>query len=223
MKIEDCFPADYVVVDVETSGLNPYSDRVLEIGVAVVRNRVVEMPALSWVLNPNFPDDEFEVPAKITELTGITTEEVAEKGTDPVSVLQKLQNICNEKMILSHNGIRFDRLFLDVECRRFGFTVSDKHQFLDTAALFKGWRLGMLGLLENMSFFDFANRVLEKRAYGVYFNLGHCCEVLGVDVSDVGDAHRAAVDVVMTHRVLEKLRGVLVNGNKEPQIAQIKK
>ena len=211
MEIKDCFPADYVVVDVETSGLNPYSDRVLEIGVVVVKNREVEMPALSWVLNPNFPDDEFEVPPKITELTGITTEEVAD-GQDPLVILPKLQNICNENMILSHNGIRFDRLFLDEEFKRFGFATSDKHQFLDTAALFKGWHLGMLELLENMSFFDFANRVLEKRAYGVYFNLGHCCETLGVNISDLGNAHRADVDAVMVHRVLEKLRGVLLKG-----------
>ena len=212
MEIKDCFPADYVVVDVETSGLNPYSDRVLEIGVAVVKNREVEMPALSWVLNPNFPNDGFEVPAKITELTGITTEEIIKTGANPVSVLQKLQNICNEKMILSHNGIRFDRLFLDEEFKRFGFKPSDKHKFLDTAALFKGWRLGMLDLLEDMSFYDFANRVLEKRAYGIYFNLGYCCKVLEIDTSDLGDAHRASVDVVMTHRVLEKLRGVLAKG-----------
>ena len=212
MKIENCFPADYVVVDVETSGLNSHSDRVLEVGVAIVRNRIMEMPAISWVTNPNFPNDNFEVPARITELTGITSEEVAETGADPTFIFQKLQNLCDNKMILAHNGIRFDRLFLDEEYKRFGLPLSDKHQFLDTAALFKGWRLGMLDLLENMSFFDFANRVLEKRAYGVYFNLGHCCETLGVNISDLGDAHRAGVDVVMVHRVLEKMRGVLLKG-----------
>ncbi|GAH70140.1 unnamed protein product, partial [marine sediment metagenome] len=59
MKIEDCFPDDYVVVDMETSGLNPYLDRVLEVGVLVVRGREISLPAFSWVLNPNFPDDGF--------------------------------------------------------------------------------------------------------------------------------------------------------------------
>jgi len=210
MKIKDCFPDEYVVVDVETSGLNPYLDRVLEVGVAVVENREMALPPFSWVLNPSFPDDGFEVPAKITELTGITTEEVAKTGADPVSILARLQNLCDGKAIISHNGVRFDRLFLDVEYRRFGFRVPDKHQFLDTAALFKGWKLEMLGLLDDMSFFDFANKVLETRAYGLYFNLGHCCKVLEINVSDLGDAHRASVDVIMVHRVLEKLREVLV-------------
>ena len=214
MKIDDCFPDDYVVVDVETSGLNPYLNRVLEIGVLVVRSREITLPAFSWVLNPNFPDDGFEVPEKITELTGITTEEVAKTGWDPVFALSRLQDICDEKMIISHNGIRFDRLFLDEENKRFGFRLADKHQFLDTAALFKGWRLGMLGLLEEMSFYDFANTVLETKAYGVYFNLAYCCGVLEIDVEDLGDAHRASVDVVMTHRVMEQLRGVLVDAKK---------
>lgn len=214
MKIGDCFPDDYVVVDVETSGLNPSLNRVLEIGVLMVRNRGIQQPAISWVLNPNFPDDGFEVPAKITELTGITSEEVAKTGWDPAFPLSRLQDICDEKMILSHNGIRFDRLFLDEENKRFGFRVADKHQFLDTAALFKGWRLGMLGLLEEMSFYDFASTVLETRAYGVYFNLPYCCEMLEVDVGDLGDAHRASVDVVMTHRVMEQLRGILVDTKK---------
>ena len=210
MKIEDCFPDNYVVVDVETSGLNPYLNRVLEIGVLVVGNREIALSAISWVLNPNFPDDGFEVPPKITELTGITSEVVAKTGWDPVFALSRLQDICDEKMIISHNGIRFDRLFLDEENKRFGFRVVDKHQFLDTAALFKGWRLGMLDLLEDMSFYDFANKVLETRAYGVYFNLPYCCEVLEIDMSDLGDAHRASVDVVMTHRVVERMREVLI-------------
>ena len=212
MNIEDCFPDDYVVVDVETSGLNPYSDRILEVGVLVVKNREIALPAFSWVLNPNFPDDGFEVPAKITELTGITTEEVA-SGQSPLAALSKLLYYCDGGiMLFSHNGVRFDRLFLDAEFNRLWMDKFDKHRFLDTAALFKGWRLGMLGLLEGMSFYDFANRVLETRAYGVYFNLPYCCKVLEVDVSDLGDAHRAAVDVLMTHRVLEKMREVLVKG-----------
>jgi len=209
MKRKDCFSDDYVVVDVETSGLNPYLDRVLEIGVLEVIEREMALPALSWVLNPNFPDDGFEVPQKITDLTGITTEEIA-NGQDPLLVLPKLQTLCEKRLIISHNGVRFDRLFLDEEYKRFGIRLSDKHQFLDTAALFKGWRLGLLDNLGDMSFYEWANMVLETKAYGVYFNLGYCCEVLGIDVSDLGNSHRAAVDVVMVHRVFERLREVLV-------------
>jgi len=212
MQLTDCFPADYVVVDTETSGLNPYLGRVLEIGVAEVKNREIALPH-SWVLNPNFPDDGFEVPEKITTITGITTEEVAE-GQDPALVLARLQGICNQKMIFTHNGIRFDRLFLDEEYKRweyeFFFANFDKHQFLDTAALYKGQKLNMLPYLKHMSFFNWANRVLKMRAFGVYYNLAYCCEVLGVDVSDLGTAHRAVVDVVMVHRVVERLREVLL-------------
>lgn len=216
MKIEDCFPDDYVVIDVETSGLNPYTDRVLEIGVLVVEKREIVLPAFSWLLNPTFPDDGFEVSQKITDLTGITTEKVA-GGRDPVFVLKKLKYLCDEKVIIAHNGIRFDRPFLNEEFKRWLVETFDgylftfgPHRFLDTAALFKGWRLGMLELLENYGFEEFAKRVLDTKAYGVYFNLKYCCEVLDVDTSDLGRAHSAAVDVVMVHRVAERLREVLV-------------
>lgn len=211
MRIEECFPSDYVVVDVETSGLDPYRDRVLEIGVLVVRNREISLPVISWVLNPNFPGDGFEVPQKITEFNGITTEEVA-NGHDPLFVLPELQHCCKKKMITVHKGINFDRLFLNEEFKRFTIKKTfEKHQFLDTAALFKGWRLGMLESLRNTDFYEWANMVLETKAYGVYFNLGYCCEVLEIDTSDLGNAHRASVDVVMVHRVIERLRRILVN------------
>ena len=210
MRIEECFPDDYVVVDVETSGLNPQRDRVLEVGWVKVRDRKPILPAVSWVLNPTSPERVFEVPPKITDLTGITTENIAE-GVSPNLIFRRLQVICVAERIIAHNGVRFDRQFLNEECKRFGIETFNWDSFLDTAALFKGWRLGMLEMLKDMSFYDFANTVLETRAYGVYFSLAYCCEVLGVDVSDLGDAHRASVDVVMVHRVLEKLREVLID------------
>lgn len=211
MRIEECFPSDYVVVDVETSGLDPYRHRVLEIGVLVVRNREISLPVISWVLNPNFPGDGFEVPQEITEFNGITTEEVA-NGHDPLFVLPELQHCCKRKMITVHNGINFDRLFLNEEFKRFTIEKTfEKHQFLDTAALFKGWRLGMLESLRSMDFYEWANKVLETRAYGVYFKLEYCCKFFEIDTSDLGNAHRASVDVVMVHRVIERLRRILVN------------
>lgn len=211
MTLENYFPENYVVIDVETSGLDPYRDRILEVGFLEIRNREVSLPACSWVLNPNFPDDGFVVLQKIMDLTGITTEEVT-NGQDPLLVLKKLQSLCDRQLIVSHNGIRFDRQFLNRECERFEVEKFNPYHFLDTAALFKGWRLEILDLLESMDFYDFANTVLGTKAYGVYFNLPYCCEVLGIDISDLGKSHRAGVDVVMTHQVMERLREILVVG-----------
>jgi len=214
MKLEECFPENYVVIDIETSGLYPNRDRILEVGLLEVENRKPLRKSNSWVLNPTFPDKKFEVPEKITELTGITTEEVA-KGWNPHWLLPELQELAQDYSIYTHNGIRFDRLFLDAGFKRISVKSFVQSRFLDSAAIFKAWRLGKLWLLKSQSFFDFANQVLETRAYGVYFSLTYCCEVLGVNTSDLENAHRAGTDVVMVHRVVEKMRDKLLSGGED--------
>lgn len=205
MKLKDCFPKDYLIFDTETSGLNPETDRLLEIAVLKIKDRKPENPPETWSLNPNFPLPTFEVPAKITEITGITTAEIALKGMYPRGVLTDVSKILTDSVIFTHNGIRFDRLFTNAELGRVGLKLLQPEQFLDSAAIFKAWRLDILNWLDDKTFFEFANQVLEKRAYGVYFNLKFCCEILNIDVTDL-KAHRANADVIMTYRVIEALR-----------------
>ena len=59
---------DYIAVDVETTGLNPARDRLLEIGAARILNGKVEATYQTFI------DAGVEVPERITELTGITDE-----------------------------------------------------------------------------------------------------------------------------------------------------
>lgn len=59
---------DYIAVDVETTGLNPARDRLLEIGAARILNGKVEETYQTFI------DAGVEVPERITELTGITDE-----------------------------------------------------------------------------------------------------------------------------------------------------
>ena len=212
MKLSECFPDDYMVIDTETSGLDPVRDRILEIGIVEVRDRKPTATG-SWLLNPNFPYKVFEVPEEITKITGITTEMVA-NGKDPKRILKWLRDRYDDDYIYAHNGIKFDMLFMKEECKRWNIEPFLYYQFLDSAAIFKACRLKVLYKLNEMTFFDFATMVLETRAYGVYFNLGYCCKVLGIDVTDLGDAHRAKTDVMMTQRVIEALR-VRLGGEKK--------
>ncbi|MFV9676129.1 MAG: exonuclease domain-containing protein [Methanosarcinales archaeon] len=211
MKLKDCFPKDYIVLDTETSGLKPENDRILEIAVLKVKDRKPVGEPLTWLLNPTFPAYTFEVPEKITEITGITTEEIATKGMYPREALSAVLEVVGDSIIYAHNGIRFDRLFINAEFKRERAIMVpfQDANYLDSAAIFKAWRLGFLNWLDYLTFFDFANKILEHRAYGVYFNLKFCCETLAIDVTDL-EAHRAGADVVMTYRVIEALRAKLL-------------
>ena len=204
MKLNECFPDDYVVIDTETSGLDPVKDRILEIGVVEVRDREPTASG-SWLLNPDFPYKTFEVSEEITKITGITSEMIA-NGKDPKLILKWLRDRYGDDYVYAHNGIKFDMFFIENECKRCDLESFRRDKFLDSAAIFKACRLKILYRLKDMTFFDFATMVLETRAFGVYFNLGYCCKVLNIDVTDLGDAHRAKADVMMTQRVIEALR-----------------
>ena len=60
----------YVAVDLETTGLNPARDRILEIGAVKIRDGQ-EAGQFQMLINPRM-----EIPERIRELTGITDEMV---------------------------------------------------------------------------------------------------------------------------------------------------
>ena len=65
-------PMDYVAVDIETTGLYPKYDKIIEIGAARVRDGKVE-DTFSVFVNPGQ-----SLPPKIVELTGIHDQDVCE-------------------------------------------------------------------------------------------------------------------------------------------------
>ena len=95
---------DYVCVDIETTGVRPKWDRIIEIGAVKVRGgRKVE--TFSKLIYPGIP-----IPERITDLTGITNEMI--KGQDKIQqVLPEFIEFAGDDLLLGHN-IRFDYSFL---------------------------------------------------------------------------------------------------------------
>ena len=62
----------YVALDLETTGLSPMRDQILEIGAARVENGEITGTYETFV------DSGVEIPERITDLTGITAEMTAE-------------------------------------------------------------------------------------------------------------------------------------------------
>lgn len=103
MSITGC-PDCYVVVDLETTGLAPASDRILEIGaVKVIDGEVTETFC-------TFANPQMEIPKYIQELTGITQEMVAGEKTPDQAVLEFL-DFCGDLDLMGHN-LMFDYSFL---------------------------------------------------------------------------------------------------------------
>ncbi len=95
---------DYVALDVETTGLNPARDKLLEIGAAKVQDGEV-LETYNTLVNTGIP-----VPKKIRELTGIT-DEMQENGKKIGTAIREFLDFCGEFPVLGHN-VQFDYSFL---------------------------------------------------------------------------------------------------------------
>lgn len=95
---------DYVCLDLETTGLNPKTDKITEIGAVKVRNREV-VGTFSTLINPGRKLDE-----RIVELTGIT-DDMLRDAPFIGEVLPDFLNFSEELPLLGH-GVLFDYSFM---------------------------------------------------------------------------------------------------------------
>lgn len=95
---------NYVCVDLETTGLNPKTDKIIEIGAVRVENGV-RTEVFETFVNP-----ACILPPKITELTGITDEEL-KSAPDIADVLPDFVAFLREDVLLGHS-VLFDYSFI---------------------------------------------------------------------------------------------------------------
>ena len=99
-------PEDYVCLDLETTGLRPSSDWIIEVAAYRVRSGRAEDRFVSFVR----PGELSKVSSFITQLTGITREMVADAPL-PGEVLPELFEFIGDDMVVGHNTC-FDMNFL---------------------------------------------------------------------------------------------------------------
>ena len=103
---------DFVAVDIETTGLSKVNDRITEIGaVKFVDGKIAE--EFSTLVNPGI-----DIPAKITQLTGIDNEKVA-NAPKFSEVMPQFLDFVGRLAICGHN-VDFDISFLNAEIKRSG-------------------------------------------------------------------------------------------------------
>lgn len=107
-KAVNALPEDYVALDLETTGLDPEWDSIIEIGMVRVRRGEV-VAEYSTLVNPGMPIDDF-----IAELTGITNDMLAAAPALP-EVLPAARDFLGDDIILGHN-INFDINFIYDNC-----------------------------------------------------------------------------------------------------------
>ena len=98
------FPKSFVVIDIETTGLDPTHNCIIEVaGIKVNDEKIVD--TFSSLINP-----EIELSPFITELTGITNEELA-TASKASPVLKSFSDFIGDSILIGHN-VHFDINFL---------------------------------------------------------------------------------------------------------------
>lgn len=98
------FPTDYVLLDIETTGLDSQCDEIIEIGAIKARDLKV-VDTFHSLIKPKHQIDEF-----ITELTGITNEMVM-NAPNIKEVLPMFISFCDNNILIGHN-VNFDINFI---------------------------------------------------------------------------------------------------------------
>jgi DNA polymerase III epsilon subunit-like protein len=189
----------YVVFDFETSGLDHRSDRIIQVGLCTVSDGEVR-DRQSWLVR-----QEVRIDPEATRVHGIRVEDLRACGVPPQESLTRLSEAMRTAPVcMGHNIHRFDVPFLRAECRRHGTQPPATHDFVDTAALFKGWKLGM-PKRPHESHQDYAHRVLSIRAPGLKYSVEACARTLGIQADTTG-LHNADQDAYFTHLIFEALQ-----------------
>jgi len=121
----------YVVFDIETTGLSPTKNRIIQIAAVKINGGRVPRPLKTRIknLNPSrvlrkdpdifnaFINPGSNIPAKITELTGITNT-LVRKAPKESTILKEFFEFVGDRILVAHNGIRFDVKFIETASLR---------------------------------------------------------------------------------------------------------
>ncbi|MFZ5352038.1 MAG: PolC-type DNA polymerase III [Bacillota bacterium] len=111
------FEKEFVVFDIETTGLSPINDKITEIGAVKLKNgKIVE--SFSKLINP-----EIAIPAKIIELTGITDDMVKNERTIR-EVLPEFLSFVGDLPLVAHNA-SFDWGFIKAKAAELNLEVNN--------------------------------------------------------------------------------------------------
>ena len=160
------FLNDFIVIDVETTGLSPQTDTMIQLSAVHYQNHS-ECESFSTYLNPYC-----HIPTKVTELTGIDDSTVAnapafEEIADP------FYQFIEQAPVLTGYNFSFDLRFLSSAA---GFQLAEKYRCFDTLNLARQGISGLCSykLCEVSSYIGFQtkfhNSLNDCRACGEVLN-----------------------------------------------------
>lgn len=133
---------EYVVFDTETTGFNPYSDQMIEIGAVKIKDGQIT-DRFDELINPGR-----KLPEKIVELTNITDEMLQDKDTEE-NATKRFMEFIGDLPLVAHNA-KFDIGFMEAAYDKYNFGKFE-NTVLDTMSmarmLYPDWKNHKLSTL----------------------------------------------------------------------------
>lgn len=159
---------DYVVFDLETTGLSSVSDDVIEISaIKVINERVVE--EFQSLVNP-----KREIPYQASRVNNITDDMVKDAPSFDI-VLNKFIDFIGDMVLVGHNIEHFDLPFIYRDCLKYYGKTLDNN-YVDTLKIARSYKpdlksrsLGVLATLYGISTYGahraLADCIMNQKVY----------------------------------------------------------
>ena len=178
---------EFCVFDTETTGLDPGVEYMTEIGAVIVKNGEVVEEFDTFVKSGK------PITPKITELTGITNEMVADAPGEK-EALEAFLKFAGDRILVGHNVHAFDMRFLRAAAKRSGIRLEPT--YIDTLTMAQAMYPGLHNYKQGT-----INKHLELPAYEAH----RACEdsaalgrIFGVMLNDLKEKQVAKVSEINT-------------------------
>ncbi len=193
--IMNCEGIEVVFYDLETTGLDPQNDRIIEfsgVKCVIANNSFVEVDRKTLYINPEMP-----LPAEIVKITGYTDDFLKDKYPEKEALPLIGSFLKGVKIVAGYNNNSFDNEFLRNLYQRYDIPISF-FMSLESFAEAKDAKVRNRKLS-----FDVLWTVREYIAKTENYKLQTVANYLGVD-KDI-DFHKASSDVLATVRIINVL------------------
>ena len=114
-------PEEFIVFDLETTGLSPHDCEIIEIGAIKVNRDSGEHITFQALVKPSIP-----IPSKITHITGITQKMINKDGEDIKTVIPEFLDFIGDLRLVAYNA-RFDMGFINAAIAKQGLKIKNPH------------------------------------------------------------------------------------------------